>query len=258
MDLFTYLMAKNGNNSSVHGDLFSYLLGKGQSQTQTISGVTIYIPDAKKLVSFMMTKESTQEGTPTPDNPVEVKTVKGSVDVYVSQGETTNTYTIDLGNNIIVGIGDYKDELLVDKNGHVFINKKTKKIILDGTQTIGGINTQQTNTTRVTYIDIIENGISSVLLLCNRLTRASIFNSDTEGIYYNVTNGNLFFRINKSTIGTTTNEINTYLSNNNIILYYPTSESQLIDLNTTIDLRLFKGTNTITNSEDGYMTIEYK
>ena len=29
MDLFTYLMAKNGNNTSVHGDLFSYLLGKG-------------------------------------------------------------------------------------------------------------------------------------------------------------------------------------------------------------------------------------
>ena len=63
MDLFTYLMAKNGNNTSVHGDLFSYLLGKGQSQTQTISGVTIYIPNAKKLVSFMMTKESTQETT---------------------------------------------------------------------------------------------------------------------------------------------------------------------------------------------------
>jgi hypothetical protein len=63
MDLFTYLMAKNGNNTSVHGDLFSYLLGKGQSQIYTVSGVTIYIPNAKKLVSFMMTKESTQETT---------------------------------------------------------------------------------------------------------------------------------------------------------------------------------------------------
>ena len=63
MDLFTYLMAKNGNNTSVHGDLFSYLLGKGQSQTYTVSGTTIYIPDAKKLVSFMMTKESSQYKT---------------------------------------------------------------------------------------------------------------------------------------------------------------------------------------------------
>ena len=58
MDLFTYLMAKSGNNSSVHGDLFSYLLGKGQSHTQTISGITIYIPDAKKtkIVELIMEK----------------------------------------------------------------------------------------------------------------------------------------------------------------------------------------------------------
>jgi len=63
MDLFTYLLAKNGNNSAVHGDLFSYLLGKSQSQIYTVSGTTINIPDAKKLVSFMMTKESTQETT---------------------------------------------------------------------------------------------------------------------------------------------------------------------------------------------------
>lgn len=79
MDLFTYLMAKNGNNSSVHGDLFSYLLGKGQSQIQTESGVTIYIPDAKKtkIVELIMDKESTQEGTPTPENPQTVNTVKG-------------------------------------------------------------------------------------------------------------------------------------------------------------------------------------
>jgi hypothetical protein len=51
-----------------------------------------------------------------------------------------------------------------------------------------------------------------------------MFNSDNEGIYYNATNGNLFFRINKSTIGTTESEINTYLQNNNIIVYYPLAE----------------------------------
>lgn len=79
MNLFTYLMAKSGNNSSVHGDLFSYLLGKGQSQTKTLSGVTIYIPDAKKtkIAELILDKESTQAGTPTPDNPIEVNTVKG-------------------------------------------------------------------------------------------------------------------------------------------------------------------------------------
>lgn len=39
MDLFTYLMAKHGNNTSVQGDFFSYMLGKGQSETNLIYGI---------------------------------------------------------------------------------------------------------------------------------------------------------------------------------------------------------------------------
>ena len=93
MDLFTYLMAKNGNNTSVHGDLFSYLLGKGQSQTYTVSGVTIYIPDAKKLVSFMMTKESTQETT----------TGKNLLP-NLSQSQTLNGLTITINNDKTIKI----------------------------------------------------------------------------------------------------------------------------------------------------------
>lgn len=93
MDLFTYLMAKNGNNSSVHGDLFSYLLGKGQSQTQTISGVTIYIPNAKKLVSFMMTKESTQATSILPSEYTQVDYIKSSKTQYIDTNYYTNSNT---------------------------------------------------------------------------------------------------------------------------------------------------------------------
>ena len=47
MDLFTYLMNKNGNN--VPGDLFSSLLGKGQSGTyQTFTGTSISANNTKK------------------------------------------------------------------------------------------------------------------------------------------------------------------------------------------------------------------
>ena len=83
MDLFTYLMAKNGNNSSVHGDLFSYLLGKGQSQIYTISGTTIYIPNAKKLVSFMMTKESTQATSILPSEYTQVDYIESHGTEYI-------------------------------------------------------------------------------------------------------------------------------------------------------------------------------
>lgn len=102
-----------------------------------------------------------------------------------------------------------------------YLKENVDKITLNGTQTIGNINLDQENTTRITYISIINNGINTIPLLCNRLERKNMFNSDEEGIYYNTTNGNLFFRIKKTLIGTTTNEINTYLANNNIKVYFP-------------------------------------
>ena len=261
MDLFTYLMAKNGNNTSVHGDLFSYLLGKGQSQTQTISGVTINIPDAKKLVSFMMTKESTQDGTPTPENPVEVKTVKGSVDVYVSNGETTNTYTINLGNNELVGIGTYKDELLVDKSGNVFINKKTGKVVFDGSENwfMHSYNTSRTVFTAP--IDDIENYIDSNTipnLLCSHFISVSENATWKVGDIsrtrtFNIKSIYLVFNPN-----ITLEQFKTWLSTHNTEVYYVLAQENLIDLQTTVDLSLFKGVNNVSNSENGYMTIEYR
>ena len=528
MDLFTYLMAKNGNNSSVHGDLFSYLLGKGQSQTYTVSGVTIYIPNAKKLVSFMMTKESTQytttgknkmdftktsvtlnnvdyecnntyqmkingtatnngtaqcnnsitlkpgnyvfqisfesgniisnnintefilrntttdtnvvainvtdtnnksvaftlteetiirpriyvrtnvsfsnavinlnviEGStpdyvfepytggipsPSPEFPQSVKTVKGIVNLYdkttnsinntsntrlqtsgyialpagtytisytgninqlyimyydsnhtkigetnwtsgnvtftynqdyeykftfrksgdaniipsdidniqivegdqqlpyvpygnnyvnvaVNDGTNTNNYPIPLNNNELVGIGDYKDELKVDKSGHVWLNKKIFKRILNGTENW--------------YIDssngkswfALSNGDDTFywiyqLISVSRLgyvkTNIGItpFSSIVDGTKYGI--GLAYsYRVNIQQVdannGGTVEQFKEWLINNNIIVYIVRKESayDLIDLNTTVDLKLFKGVNNVSNSEDGYMTIEYR
>ena len=50
MDLFTYLMAKKGHNTSCHGDLFSYLLGKSKSSPSVASGTNITITSKKGIV----------------------------------------------------------------------------------------------------------------------------------------------------------------------------------------------------------------
>lgn len=409
MDLFTYLMAKNGNNSSVHGDLFSYLLGKGQSQTQTISGVTINIPDAKKLVSFMMTKESTQDGTPTPDYPQEVKTVKGysnlfdistvdyvsrctlsdevytttalnvgarnvlfgylsnnqytinvgetiyvsadirlvsgtasnlstlkvddnftvngilnptvtnefqryifentnntassitkgrilfqpsntnlsdavfeiknvmiskdNIDFYVhygnnyvnvavSDGTNTNNYSIPLNNNEIVGIGNYKDELIVDKGGNVYINKKTGKKLFDGSESWTLNSSSASRTIFAIQINDIEgytSGNQKPNLLSNRFIPVSYNDTWVYGNVSRFTGSTVqklipfIFEANK-----TVEDFKTWLSTHNTELYYVLATPTMIDLNTKVDIRLFKGANTITNSENGYMTIEYR
>lgn len=464
MDLFTYLMAKNGNNLSVHGDLFSYLLGKGQSQIYIVSGTTIYIPDAKKLVSFMMTKESTQNtsdiiyvcdgtetgtyyftynsinyeftmptitsddvlvfntetlkltlngveistttgtsgteltfiATPNPDYPQEVNTVKGyknlwgglpsdvtrnisevtfinkqdgsifvngtasanayslnntlatnnnhyitlpagtytlsggtnvcrlqiysgdtvittidsptftlteeknvyirvelrkdntadNVTVYpmlikgnqelpyvpygnnyiavnVSDGNTMNKYPIPLNNNEIVGIGNYKDELLVDKSGNVFINKKTGKVILNGLESNWKLQTIESVGHRFYNTNFFTNSVNNQGL-CNYM-QLGVYDerNDNPGninnLFY-IGDNNIQLRIdNITTLADFKYWLTTEYNNGNpVITYYALETPELIDLQTTVNLKLFKGINTITNSEDGYMTIQYR
>ena len=353
MNLFNYLMTKKGHNTSVRDDLFAYLLGKRTpEEVKTATGTTISITDAtrEKIVSLTLSKESTQDGEPTPDNPVEVKTVKGyrnlfdktltniannrlrteilstgirvicnvretslqannaaryiTIDVTnyigkkislfchakssstnkgffylrlckqngdtdssygtqisaetldgdlsvtyeipsgigeyhylmiaiygnrnspceindyvdytnlmlvegennypyvpygtnwiytaISNGTDTNYYTIPLNNNEIAGIGDYKDELIVDKNGKCWLNKKTAKI--------------------------------------------DSYSGETITTNYMSTTGGL---------------------DTGATVYYVLDTPQLIDLNYTVDIELFEGVNNISNSEDMDMTLKY-
>ena len=100
MDLFTYLMAKNNQNT--HKDLFSYLLGKnagGSGTYTTFSGTSLNISNTikAKIKNFMLNStELTQDGTPTPDNPVDVNVIKGENNVKV---ENKNLALNDDANN---------------------------------------------------------------------------------------------------------------------------------------------------------------
>ena len=100
MDLFTYLMAKNDHNTSVKKDLFSYLLGKGQSGTYTdYSGTSLSINNTKKAkMKVNLLGNTSQTGTPTPDNPIPVNVVSGDNEVVVSNSDGTQsqTYPINL------------------------------------------------------------------------------------------------------------------------------------------------------------------
>ena len=79
MDLFTYLMAKNDHNTSVNKDLFSYLLGKGQSGTyQEYTGTSLSINNTKKgKMAITLNGNTSQTGTPTPDSPQTIHSVSG-------------------------------------------------------------------------------------------------------------------------------------------------------------------------------------
>ena len=85
MELFTYLMAKNDHNTSVNKDLFSYLLGKGQSGTyQTFTGTSISANNTKKAkMKLDLLGNTSQTGTPTPDTPIPINVVSGDNTIKV-------------------------------------------------------------------------------------------------------------------------------------------------------------------------------
>lgn len=107
MDLFTYLMAKKGHNTG--RDLFSYLLGKnagGSGTYTTFSGISLNISNTVfgKIKNFMLNStELTQDGTPTPDNPVDVNVIKGENNVKV---ENKNLAPSNWGENFVSRIND--------------------------------------------------------------------------------------------------------------------------------------------------------
>ncbi len=139
------------------------------------------------------------------------------------------------------------------------LEKRIGKIVLDGTQPISGFDTSSENTIRISFNNVllqkanIEEGIKSVL--CNRLSCVSMWAKDTEGIYLTATH--IIIRINKSTIGTTTNEINTYLSNHPLEIYYVLEEPEEIQLTPT-DVPLFEDENHVTLLEDVETSTEIK
>ena len=388
MNLFTYLMSKKGYNYLPHKDLFSYLLGKNNS-IKTETGTEITINSIRGLLkSLKLFKESTQNGTPTPENPVEIKTVKGyknelnvvgsssgggvdsvgtSDGKIVSTGTTTGTYyniigyinqnlpagdyvfsiteplnhglkirfrnsqnvgiatytipkgstsvsidlsenagswlifaegnvtvgmsineefypmlvkgteelpyvpygtnwiylkatngtdtiykTIPLNENEIAGIGNYKDELIVDKTGHCYLGKNTRNLELaitnmDNLDDYPGWRNQTQLKNDYNNLNASFNSVTSYL--CN-------IHNFSNGININTNGAGIIF-LDKSIFNLTQTQWKEQYPDLVFKIIYGLQETNLIDLNYTIDMTIFKGTNIITNSADADMIIEY-
>jgi hypothetical protein len=95
------------------------------------------------------------------------------------------------------------------------------KVLLDGTQPSPSLNTSEETTTRLFYnYDLLEYNAKQGYGICNRLIQRNVWTSSNEGFYFDDNFKKMILRIRKAIIGTTENEVNTYLANNNIIAYY--------------------------------------
>lgn len=89
MDLFTYLFKKRGHNSSINNDLFGYLLASRKRGTyQTYTGTQINVSDSinARMKNWILGGNSNQNGTPTPDAPIDIHNVIGENNVIENTG----------------------------------------------------------------------------------------------------------------------------------------------------------------------------
>lgn len=110
----------------------------------------------------------------------------------ISDGTNSKNISISLGNNEIVGKGEVLDELIIDKNGYCWLNKKFTKI--------------------------------------------NSYNGETIETDYWSTTGGL---------------------DTGATIYYVSNTPSLINLNYKVNLTLYEGANTITNSENMNQEITY-
>lgn len=173
------------------------------------------------------------------------------VDLINLKFRNLQTYPVPLNGNEIVGIGDYKDELIVDKSGNVFINKKTGKVVLNGSENWQDASVTNYSRFRTSLSDAISES-GRIIILSNYFRYLSSGNA-IGGAFTSA--GRLYLYPNENI--TILQDFTTWLSTHNTEVYYVLETPELIDLQTTVDIKLFKGINNIINSEDANMKIRY-
>lgn len=181
MDLFTYLMAKNGQNTG--RDLFSYLLGKnagGSGTYTTFSGTSLNILNTlKSKIKNIELKPSeiTQDGTPTPDAPIEVNTVTGNNTITI-EGKNLFDY-----NNTTVG-ALFGNPAVKESNGYKggwLYEVVLQKPIQPGTYTISFKvkDADNSTTANMRLVDENNQGIEGSIINCNSTNSSTITTTKT-------------------------------------------------------------------------------
>lgn len=164
--------------------------------------------------------DTLQDGTPTPDTPVEIQSVEGIQTITIGDGTDSDNYTIDLG-NIKIYNGDY----ITGTPDNWSIYRENAEVILNETSTniSDYVNSNLTNVYGFSAnITDMNNITSTGSGLCNILSEIKWnYNYDAESYY--LASNTFVFKINKTIIdnqtgNTTKDKLKSYLATNNLHL----------------------------------------
>ena len=188
------------------------------------------------------------------------------LNLQIEKGTTTTSYEpyqeqivpLDLKGNTLAKINDdIKDELVI-KDGKLKIIKRVGRVVLNGSESWYAQDRELTNSWRYYTNNIISNSVPNVALSDKFISvTASVLNdTDTEALC-RINGKQIAIRLNK-TRATTLAEFKTWLSNNNVTVYYQLAEPQIIELGTLEEhITTFEGVSNISNSANANMIIDY-
>ena len=191
--------------------------------TETAKGNPVSIADSVEwpLLGLKVYGKSTQDGTPSPENPVPIVNAGegGSIVLTISDGaDQSQSLTISTPNGLpgipVDSGGNYTDVSgqqwkcnIIDGNQNV---RNTETIIVDGNSTIENIDTTLADTTRFTVPLTHTGKVSTYLSICSHAKYKIIWIANETGFY--IDNSNIIFRFPKNLIGETAESIKAWLS----------------------------------------------
>lgn len=227
--------------------------------------------DDGKIQDMMIYGKSSQDGTPSPENPVEIKSVVNPT-VKVSNEDGTKSQTVTLpytlnaipvssdGNVTINGqqyVADYVD---VERGK---LTRMCKEKVFDGTEKWHSESSYMiANIPNFSYVDN-NNHKHTTYLLCNKYKVSTIFDGNDNLIFIRINGNGVVIKdtLHQSTV----DDWKKYLNDNPCIVHCLSAIPEEIDL-TTEEIIAFKSlvtcyptTNISVNSEqlDGYTVFNY-
>ena len=224
------------------------------------------ITDVIGVSDIKIKGQTSQAGEPTPDSPVDVNVVSGSNVINIYNGQTlSKELPLDLGSVELCKIGNYQDYFY--KSGSKwYLYKKIKKRVFNGSESWA--------TAKNTSPYVYNLYIADYLRVEENIIIDTHFQSVINGTYGSMTDGQIKFRYYSdtsdllyicTTVAQTLADFKTWLSNNNVTIYYVLKEDIITEITDTTLINqleaiynapLYKQTNITQTNNDLPMVLD--
>ena len=169
-------------------------------------------------VPYEIDGNTTQDGTPTSTNPIDIENITGEI--------THNGKRINLGDIELCKIGNYQDKIYKN-DGKWYLHKEIGKVIINGSEVISLAPDDFQSVYRFAINNVITSKHSGQVYsnyfpwYADQANNTSFNNptKDNEAINVRDDTRGIAIKISKSLVSSV-NTLKTWLSNNNLIVYY--------------------------------------